>query len=352
MGEWTNRLSTALIATVVTLLIWTWAAEKTREDRTITGTIRFVAGAEQALTVDPASPISVTLQVRGSRDAIERAAALLDKSGADLRLGLGDVPNTPGPHRIKIKNAFAQLDPIERSDLTVISAQPEEVTLSIGRLVTVKVPIEAEIPLAQISGSVSIDPSEASVTLPESIAESMMQTKVEAYVDVKNLDTTGRNTVTVPLRLPEKFSAARSVARIEPATATVSFILVSRDRTAVIPTVPIQIAGPPADLRNYDVQVEPGSDFLRSVTISGPSDAISQLESGRTRIAAVVHLGADDLARKSVTKPVSMWLLPPGVTVTRIGSSNDIAPLIPLRITERPRIPPVPSNEPTGTPRS
>lgn len=336
MGEWTNRISTALIATVVMLLIWTWAAEKTREELTISGSVRFVPGEGQPLSAEPASAIAVTMNVKGSRPALQRAAALLER-GVELRLGIGGVPAQPGTFSVDLSKVFEDLAEIRRTDLSVISTRPDSATLTVGRLVTRTLPIEAEIPLAQISGAITIDPADATITLPEAIAESMSQVKIEAFVDVRNLETGRRHTVEAPLRLPEGLRTERTVARIEPVMARVSFTLVSRDRTAVIPTVPVQIAGPPGDLRSYDIQVEPGSELLRSVTVTGPSEAISQIESGRARIAAIVHLGADDLVRKSLSKPVSVWLLPAGVTVTRIGTSTDTAPLVPLRITERPR---------------
>jgi len=342
MGEWTNRLSTVLIATVVMLLIWTWAAEKTREESTMSGTIRFTPGERQLLSVEPAGAVTVTFQVKGSRPALKSAAAALER-GAEFRLGLGSVPAQPGTFLINLARAFEDLAEIKRTDLVVLSARPETVTVTVGRLVSRTLPIAAEIPLAQLFGTVTIDPAEATITLPESMAGSLPQAKIEAFVDVRKLEAGRRYEIEAPLRLPEALAAARGVARLEPAFARVSFMLVSRDRTATIPTVPVQIAGPPGDLRNYDIQVEPGNEFLRSVTVSGPNDAISQIESGRARIAAIVHLGADDLVRRSVSKPVAVWLLPNGVTVTRIGTSTDTAPLIPLRITELPRsaLPPV-----------
>ncbi|MBX3355965.1 MAG: hypothetical protein KF724_09735 [Phycisphaeraceae bacterium] len=350
MGNWTNRLSTGLIAAVVTLLIWTWAAEKTREETTITGTVRFVTAEGQPLSVDPSNALTATLQLRGSRQALQRAGAILE-GGADLRLGLGGVPAEAGRFQVELAKVFAELPEIRQLDLSVLNARPDTVTLTIGRLVTQTVPIVAAIPLAQISGSVVIEPPEAQLTLPASLAESIAQPRIEAFVDVRNLEPGRRHTVDAPLRLPESLQSARGLARVEPAVVRVSFILGSRDRTAVIPTVPVQIAGPPADLRNYEIVVEPGSEFLRSVTISGPGDAISQIESGRARIAAIVHLGAEDLVRRSVSKPITLWLLPSGVTVTRIGTSTDTAPAIPLRITERPRTSPPPAVEPTPSPR-
>ncbi|MBM4113069.1 MAG: hypothetical protein FJ253_06800 [Phycisphaerae bacterium] len=348
MGEWTNRISTALIATVVTLLIWTWAAEKTLETQTISGAVRFVPGEGQSLSVEPSQPVPVTIEVKGSRQSIRQAESLLEK-GVDLKLGLGGVPAAPGNFNVVLKGAIADLPQIQRSDLVVEAVKPDSVTITIGRLVTRTVKIEAVLPLAQISGAVAIEPAEAQVTLPEALADASPKARLEAFVDVRALEP-GRHTLEVPLRLPEVFQSARGETKVVPERVKVTFRLESRDRTAVLPTVPVQVAGPPVDLRNFEVQIEPGSEFLRSVTVSGPGDAISQIESGKARIAAIVHLGADDLARRINARQVSMWLLPPGVTVTKIGGSNETTPSIPLRITERPRTsPPV---EPAAPPRN
>lgn len=341
MGEWTNRISTGLIATVVTLLIWTWAAEKTRESQTVTGVVRFITGEGQSLSVDPVGAVPVTVQLKGSRQSIQRVEALLER-GAEIKLGLGGVPARPGTFSLEMAKVLAELPDIARSDLSVMDVRPDTVTLSIGRLVTRSVRIEAEIPLAQISGAVIIEPPEAEVTLPESLAESASLARIEAFVDVRSLEPGRRYSIEAPLRLPESLLGARSEIRVAPERAKVTFTLVSRDRTVVIPSVPVQIAGPPGDLRNFEVQIEPGHEFLRNVALSGPGDAISQIESGRARIAAIVHLGADDLARRISSRAVSMWLLPPGVSVTRIGTSTDPSPVIPLRITELPRTAPPP----------
>jgi len=351
MGEWTNRISTALIATVVTLLIWTWAAEKTRETQTVSGAVRFVPGEGQSLSVDPSQSIPITLQLKGSRRSIQRVEAMLER-GADLKLGLGGVPARPGTFSVDMVRVLSEIPDIARSDLSVIEARPDTLTVTIGRVVTRPVKIVAEIPLALIAGAVIIEPPEAEVTLPESIADNAGLAKLEAFVDVRNLEPGRRYSIEAPLRLPEGVLASRSEIRVTPERAKVTFTLVSRDRTAVIPTVPVQVAGPPGDLRNFDVQVEPGHEFLRNVTVSGPGDAISQIEAGRARIAAIVHLGADDLARRINARPVSMWLLPPGVTVTRIGTATDTNPTIPLRITERPRTAAPPAAEPVPPPRN
>ena len=56
MGDWRNRISTLIVATIATLLIWTWAADRTREVRVLTGSVllRPADGARQF--IDPAQP--------------------------------------------------------------------------------------------------------------------------------------------------------------------------------------------------------------------------------------------------------------------------------------------------------
>ena len=50
---------------------------------------------------------------------------------------------------------------------------------------------------------------------------------------------------------------------------------------------------------------------------------------------AFVHLTSDDLLKRIEEKPVTLWSLPAGVTVTSVGGDATSSPRITLRIRER-----------------
>ena len=104
----------------------------------------------------------------------------------------------------------------------------------------------------------------------------------------------------------------------------------------VLPAVPIQVAAPPADLDRYNVKIAAGNEFLRDVTLRGLPQDIRRIIDGEVRVAAFVHLTSDDLVQNVKERPISMWMLPDGVSVIRIGNGDTISPRIPLEITDRP----------------
>ena len=347
MSDWGNRISTGAIAAVASLLIWTWAAEKTRESATVTGAVRIVSGEGQALAAEPDTPIPVTVQLKGSRGSLQRVADLIE-GGAELKLGRGGVPATPGTFSVDLAAAIAALPELSRSDVSVESTRPDLLEVSLSKLVTQAMKITPVFPSGQVSGEATVDPPEATVTLPATLAERAALLRLEAPVDVRPLEPGRRYSRPVRLRLPEALQTKEGQVRVTPEEVTVTFTLRAKNSTTTVTSVPVQVAGPPTELAACEVQLDPGNEFLRNVTLTGPGDAISQIESGRFRVAAVVHLSADDLARRSLTRPVSLWLLPPGVTVTKVGNSTDLAPPVSLRISERPRTSAAPPAAPAG----
>ena len=108
-------------------------------------------------------------------------------------------------------------------------------------------------------------------------------------------------------------------------------------RIAAAP-VPVQIAGPAADLDGWMVEVNPASAFLRNVVLRGPADEIQRLRDreGGLGVIAFVHLTSDDLLQMIEEKPVTLWSLPAGVTVTSVDGDATSSPRIPVSILKRP----------------
>ena len=115
--------------------------------------------------------------------------------------------------------------------------------------------------------------------------------------------------------------------------------LVSADSTLLVPSIPVQIAGPPTDLDQYLVTIDPAAAFLRDVTLRGPAEAIASIAEGRMSVIAFLHLTSDELAQGITEKAVSMWQLPAGVTVSGIGDDSTSNPMVPLTIEDRTRQP-------------
>ena len=171
--------------------------------------------------------------------------------------------------------------------------------------------------------------------MAESIKDAL---RVEAIVDSRlqeQLEPGSRHSLEVPLQLPDTLRSLASSITIQPKDATVTFTLSSRTRTLTMNLVPVQVSGPPEEFNEYEVQLDPGDQFLKEVQLRGPNATIEQIEAGKIPIFAFVHLSGDDIALKIEEKPVSMWMLPEGVTVEKIAGQAEQNPMIRLSINPR-----------------
>jgi hypothetical protein len=223
----------------------------------------------------------------------------------------------------------------------IADSKPASAALIITETEVLLATIAPVLPGAQLLGDAVAEPATARVIVPRSLAAAFGSTpRIEAFVPTDrtaSLQPGRGHTLDVALRVPEVLQSQRRLIRIEPERTRVTFTLVSNSSVATLRLVPVQIAGPPADLEQYLVDVDAEDAFLRDVELSGPTDAIRAIESGSTPVFAFVHLSADDLAKRPDRGRIALWNLPQGVTVTRIGTSTDVRPFVRLTITPRPR---------------
>ncbi|MSR18001.1 MAG: YbbR-like domain-containing protein [Phycisphaerales bacterium] len=331
MMRWRGNAFNIVVATLVTVVLWTFAAEKTRTQAQSSGQVVVQVPAGSLLYVDPPDPFPVNVKLTGSHQSIRKFEAALAGTLVLTPAILG-VPNAPGEATVDLQSAIARTPQALEGDIVLESVAPAQLLVRLGELVMVPARVSTNLPLAQIAGEASIDPPEVTVVLPREASDSISELHLDADVSVRNLEAGRRHSIDAELRLPEALNRWRDFVRIAPSRARVVFTLRSNMRNWTIPVVPVQISGPPEDLANYDIRLQPSAGFLRDVEVSGPADAISQIELGRVAVAALVHLSADDLARRVESVPVALWLLPKGVSVSRVGGSGDTAPLIALKI--------------------
>lgn len=332
-------LANIAVVTVVSLLLWLWAAGQTRETSTVEVLVLFVPGDAERNIVTPAEPIAVSLDVQGARHELERAADRLSGKTITLRTGRPEVPASPGPHTIDIASAINRSEELTSLGIVAIGAVPASTSIEVMETITVEAKILPVIPGVQLNGAAEVSPAMAKVTLPKALLSGLgSDPSIEAFVPTTqaNAQEPGRRHVLdVALRVPEALEGQARLVRILPDRAKVTFTLQSRSASTLLRLVPVQLAGPPLDLDGYQVSIESGNEYLRDVEVTGPAATIRQLEEGRIKVFAFVHLTADDLARRVTRKRVEMWMLPPGVSVLRLGESTETSPEVRLTVRER-----------------
>ncbi len=335
-----ERIVNIVAVSLVTLLIWMWAAGETRETEPAFTDIRFVAPTADSMRILPGEISTLRLQVRGPRRAIDAVAEKL-REPITVTAGTNGIPAEPGPHEIDLALLGEAIVSQWRLPVTVVGAEPESMTIEILPLTTREVRVVAVLPSGvRTTGRIEVVPETATIVLPDDLA-AIEDLQLEARVSDRDLagrETGRRHQFEVPLQAPASLAGSRDSIRIQPRNAEVRLALDSNDAELTLSSpVPVQIAGPAADLDDWTVEVDPASAFLRDVVLRGPAETIQRLRDrdGDVGVIAFVHLTSDDLLKRIEEKPVTLWSLPPGVTVTSVGGDATSSPRITLKIVER-----------------
>lgn len=340
MSRWRPMIANGAVITVVSLLLWLWAAGQTRETSSVEALLRFSPGDPERAIVTPSDAIPISIELQGSRHELERATERLSGKSLTLRTGRPEVPAAPGAHTIDLAAALNRSEEFSSIGVAAISVVPATTSMQVMETVTVDAKVLPVLPGAQLTGTPVISPETVKVTLPKALLPGLgADASVEAFLpalQTNALETGRRQVIEVPLRVPEALEEQSKLVRFAVDRAKVIFTLQSRQSSTVLRLVPVQIAGPPLDLEGYRVTLDPGSEFLRDVAVTGPAATIIALNTGEQKAIAFVHLSADDLARRTARKRIDLWMLPAGVTVQRIGESTDLAPEVRVTVVERP----------------
>jgi hypothetical protein len=329
------------LVTVVALLIWYWAAAETRDQDRRTFRLVFEPAPQTEQTVNSGGIDKVTVEMEGSRLALQRAAELADRQRISLTTG-NELP-TEGQHRLDFVELLESHKPLTDTGVRILSTDPASVQIDIDRLVPVTVEIKAVTPGVEPE-NLTIDPPQAVVKLPSRLRDRAGENlAVEVHIPQTRLDRLEpgvMNTVeNLKLRLAGPLGNVRPV-RIEPPRATVTFTVRSRIKETTLPTVRVQIAGPPEDNDEYAVEIE--NNTLTDVTVKADRELISQIERGDAVVVALVHLSHQEKELGIESKPVTCFMaLPrdssvsvaPTLVEAEINGSNQL-PLIRLQITE------------------
>ena len=336
-----ERIGNVVTISLVTVLIWIWAAGETREDITSFTDLRLVGQTKGSVQIEPAEMTSISFQMRGARRAIDAMAARF-REPIEIQIGTMGIPTEPGAHEIDLLSVGQLLAEKEDLPVTFLSADPKVASIVIKSLANRTMTIQVVLPDGvRTAGAVNVSPSEATITLPASLAD-LPDLSINATVSDEDLAdlTPGRlQEIEATLSLPSSLAEHAGEVTITPRKVVVGLKLVSTESTYLVPSIPVQVAGPPTDLDQYLVTIDPAAAFLRDVTLRGPAEAIASVADGKMSVIAFLHLTSDDLAQGITEKAVSMWQLPPGVTVSSIGDDATSNPMVSLTIEDRSRQP-------------
>ncbi|MHC5113501.1 MAG: YbbR-like domain-containing protein [Planctomycetota bacterium] len=321
-----------LLITAVTVLIWSLAASKTREDATLRMRTEFQVTDTAQWLIRP-DTITVTISAEGSRRAIANAEVI-------KRLTL-DVPAASGVQTVDVVDLIVNHPSIEETGISVLSVDPDEIELDLDEMVEAPARVVLDrIPGVETESRPEVSPPEVTVTVPAGLLQdgtrSITLQPVISERSVDALEPGVRHTLeNVPLRAPSWITGVGPL-QAEPNEVRVSFTLRSQIVNAVPPVpVRVQLAGSPED--EYRVEMEP--KLLRDVEVTVPADLGAQITAGDVKVFAIVYLKTSEKEASLESKPVTFFVAvrPDGtgeIVSARVAGS-DAPPEIKLTITER-----------------
>ncbi len=338
-----SEVWTYFIVTAVAMFIWFWAAVETRENDNVSFHVYFAPSKPAEWVLRPRNLpetgyLTVTVELEGSRFSLQRAREL-DR----IRL-IQDIelPSDSGSHQVNLVDALMKHVLLLDTGVRVHSAKPKSIELTIDKLVTVTASIRPVLPQLETEGPIEVKPTEAEVTLPSRLRESLgNDLVVEARVSKARLDELKpgeERKLPAGLHLPATTGDFGPVT-IKPNSATITLTVRSRIRETTLPTVRVQIGGPPEDQLEYIVEIDEQDKQLRDVTIRADAALISQIERRDVKVVALLHLTTSDKDQRIESKPISCFMAVPDVGTATIVQAEVAGsaplPIIHFRVIER-----------------
>ncbi len=338
-----NEFWTILLVTIVTVLIWAWAAGETLENSRETVRLQFTA-PDAASWIIVAAQEQVHVTVEGSKRAVE---AFTERTSSPLviRLGSESLPAQAGSHTLALQSVLSEHPDLSKLGVRIVECEPAAIQVDVDEMVRVQAEIRPMLPGVQQAGEINVEPSTAEIAVPGRIRSELTGT---LYVNAEAepwqlaaLEADVPQSLVVNLTPPDALVGIANV-RIKPVTATVAFTIRSQIRELNIASVRVQISATPENVDEYHVEVEPRQ--LRDVVIRADGALIRRIERESIPVVAFVHLTSLELEQQIAIKPVSyfMAMVPDGpggalrgVAVDAERSDGVNRPTIQLKISER-----------------
>ena len=134
MNSWRRRLVDLATVTAITAIVWLWAAGQTAQTRVIAFDAIIDSGDPTRIAVTPTEPLHLTVEIKGSRQAVLDATQSL--SGRTIRLitGADGVPSTLGTHELVLKDVLSVSPAVAPLGVDVTAVTPPVVRIAIERV--------------------------------------------------------------------------------------------------------------------------------------------------------------------------------------------------------------------------
>ena len=311
----TERLKTIVIVTALALAFWVFAEAESLESRSINARLDIAAAPAEAgelrVTISPDFAGRLTIEARGPRVALDEVQRILQASPISLTPDEAGLAIDDGPFTIDLNNLIQNLPAVIEANVEVVSVRPGQLSGTLLQLETVEVPIVAALAGIDAETAPTISPQTATVRIPRRL-ETAERDALRAIAAV-NADDLGQNptsdsvSVRVPIQLPERFAKNENINLLGPDAATLAITIRSTASSAEVDAL-LWATLPAGQTGRYEILVNP-ADRVIPVTVTGPRDAVSRVESGEWPIVGIVALDAAQLLEDTVAEDIRWFTL-------------------------------------------
>ncbi|MBS0198432.1 MAG: hypothetical protein JSR77_16905 [Planctomycetes bacterium] len=316
-------IRTFLAVSIVSALIWVYAEAESLRGAEVTPEIYFTAdaGSDRVIDVTEATEggsnrVKVTADLEGSAAAIDAVERYLRKPVAFIP-GANGIPKEAGQHTINLRDALRQLPELKARGITIKRVEPGTVRVFVDEMETRTVKVAAQVAADALDGAPELRPATITIRLPRSEAALLSPSSVATVAigpDLLDSLTPGRKQTLPGLRivLPAEIRSSNH-ARPDPAEADAVVTLRAQTRTITIASVPVHLRLAPAEFGKWDIEIPEQDRFLTDVSLTGPSEAIRQIEDKTVTVIATLPLSFEELERAIPSKEAVFADLPAGV---------------------------------------
>ncbi len=294
------RWQSIIGAAIVALLVWFFAEGRSLITVTHTAAVELVSPEGGRRVVwrlpDGEDEFEISLTLTGSTAALDELARQLQ---TPIPLAPGaELPAEVNDHQVDLVNALRDSDVFANSGIEIVSVEPPLVRIRVDELVQRQVRVAPQVAGAELDGAPSASPDTVTVTLPRGVADALIlpDGAVVAPVGPESLSQrSGQMTITGVRIVPP--SAWRDANRltISPQAVDVTFTLRDTIRQTTLKQVPVYISIPAGQQGAWGVTIAPDQQYLRDVTVRGPSEVIARIESAETPVVATIKLTPENL---------------------------------------------------------
>lgn len=328
-----DRLKSVLVVAITTVFIWLVADQYVLETQAFKIPVRVVSPDPERYAAIAGPPYQVTLNVTmlGRRRHLTALNDLINATNCFAAV-IDETAVSSEPQSIStLDGILDNIGEIKEMPLSIKSVSPATTLVRIDHYEEIRnvgvLPDTGDLKVVNPTCS----PDKVSVRLPRFAADRLLNERVlrpKAEGAVQEAMGSGP-TFRVPLRLSLDADPALEV-RITPEQVTFSGVVAAQNATAVKGPVQVTFSIPEEVQRRFVVEAVPGTQFRRSIEVTGRKDLLEQLDPRDIRAFVDVMAADMDEPGRQITRSVQ-YILPPGFTRASQAPAHEVVfKLIPL----------------------